>query len=175
VAAIAFVANAVIDMDRKPQYAANHDTYEETEYGGWSDESDEPGDPLPTDDSDITSIREALAALVATPGKPPADPFDDDAAELIAMGESQEPTQEQMAIHLSAIWAQGSQTLVLINDRIFTAGDSVGDLTIESTTIDGIWVTHPNGRDFVPVGREFTWIVPNQSRDPNPTLAFNEN
>jgi len=174
VAAIAFVAKAVIDINRKPQYTANQDAYEETEYGYWSDEYDEPGDPSPTDDSEITSIREALAALVATPENPPSDPFDDE-AELIAKGESSEPEQEQMAIHLSAIWAQGSQTLVLINDRIFTVGDSVGDLTIESTTIDGIWVTHPNGRDFVPVGREFTWIVPLQSRGSNPTLAFYEN
>lgn len=172
VAAIAFVANAVMNQSRKPQYTAYDGTYDDSEY---ADDYDESGDTSLNKNSDISSIREALAVLVAGREESPPDPFDDEKAKLIAMGDSNEPPQEQMAILLSAIWSQGSQTLALVNGQIVTTGDSVGDLTIESTTIDGIWVTHPNGRDFVPIGQEFTWIVPLQSRGSNPTLAFYEN
>ncbi|RKX35564.1 MAG: hypothetical protein DRP71_03255 [Verrucomicrobia bacterium] len=168
--AIAFVANAVMEQ-RKPLRTATHDDpYEDN---GYYDEFDDTSDqPEPSDPS---SIRQVLESLVPTSEDLPSDPFDNDSAEIIAMTGSGEPEQEEIAIHLSAIWAQGDQTLVLVNNHVYTAGDTVGDLTIESTTIDGIWVTHPNGQDFVAIGKRFTWVIPAQSRDTNPTLAFNEN
>ena len=173
VIAIAFVANAVMDRGKSPRYAAAYD--ESYEDSGYYDEYETTSDHPESGSSDISSIRQALEAVVTTSKDLPSDPFDNDSAEIIAMTESSEPQSEEMAIHLSAIWVQGDQTLVLINNHIHTAGDRVGDLTIDATTFDGVWVTHPNGRDFVSIGKTFTWIIPAQSRDTNPTLAFNEN
>lgn len=172
VIAIAFVANAVMEQRKPLPYAAQDDLYEDN---GDYDEYDDTSDGPESEPSDPSSIRQVLEALVPASEDLPSDPFDDDSAEIIALTESGEPEREEMAIHLSAIWAQGDQTLVLLNNHVYTAGDTVGDLTIKSTTIDGIWVTHPNGQDFVAIGKHFTWVIPAQARDTNPTLAFNEN
>lgn len=172
VIAIAFAANAVMEQRKGPRYAAYDDSYEDS---GYYEEYEDTSDQPESEPSDPSSIRRALEALVTTSKDLPSNPFDNDSAEIIAMIESSEPESEEMAIHLSAIWAQGDQVLVLINNHIHTAGDRVGDLTIDATTINGIWVTHPNGRDFISIGKTFTWIIPAQSRDTNPTLAFNEN
>jgi hypothetical protein len=171
--AIVLVANAVMEQGKNSHHAAAYDeSYEDTgTYDEYEDTSDQPG----SEPSDLSSIRRALEALATTSKEIPSDPFDDDSAEIIATAVSSEPESEEMAIHLSAIWVQGDQILVLVNNHIHTAGDRIGDLTIESTTIDGIWVTHPKGRDFVAIGKSFTWIIPSQSRDTNPTLAFHEN
>lgn len=63
-------------------------------------------------------------------------------------------------VHLSAIWTQEGQTLVLINNRICQGGEEIGRLKIEATTPDGVWLTHWNGRDFLKMGGNFTLNTP---------------
>lgn len=63
-------------------------------------------------------------------------------------------------VHLSALWTQDGATLALINDQICQAGDEVGRIKIESTTQDGVWVTHWKGRDFIALGGDFTLNTP---------------
>jgi len=63
-------------------------------------------------------------------------------------------------VHLSAIWTQDGQTLVLINDRILQGGDEIGRIKIESATPDGVWISHWKGRDFLSIGGNFTLNTP---------------
>ncbi len=62
--------------------------------------------------------------------------------------------------HLSAIWTQNGETLVLINNHICQGGDEIGRLKIESATQDGVWITHWKGRDFISIGGSFTLSTP---------------
>ena len=66
-------------------------------------------------------------------------------------------------VHLSAIWTQDGQTLVLINDHICQGGDEIGRLKIESATQDGVWITHWKGRNFLSIGGNFTLNTPASS------------
>jgi hypothetical protein len=63
-------------------------------------------------------------------------------------------------LHLSAIWTQGGQTLVLLNDHICQGGDEIGRVKIESATQEGVWITHWKGRDFLSIGANFTLNTP---------------
>ena len=63
-------------------------------------------------------------------------------------------------VHLSALWTQNGQTLVLINNRICQGGEEVGRFKIESATPDGVWLTHWNGREFLAIGGKFTLNTP---------------
>jgi hypothetical protein len=173
-AAIVFVTHAAL-KDRGVDYASGDETddYEDV----FADESDLDDDSIGTA-TNGTSVWEALDAL--TPSSPPDNPFDDNRAEIIVDSESEDASSRLVSVHLSAIWSQGVQTLLLVNDRIHAAGDTVveleaGDLTIESASLDGIWLSHPAGRDFLSLGKIFTWNPSGSSGDPNPTLALHEN
>ena len=78
-----------------------------------------------------------------------------------------DPTVEKVAVpdavdsvHLSAVWTQDNQTLVVINDRICQKGDEIGRIKIDAVTRDGVWLAHWKGRDFVRVGGSFTLNTP---------------
>lgn len=125
-----------------------------------------------------TSVWEALEALA--PSSPPSNPFSDRQAEIIVDDGNEDPSTRLVSVHLSAIWKQGAQTLLLINDRIHGSGDTVaelpaGHLTIESASLDGVWLSHPAGRNFLSLGQTFNWDIIGQSESPNPNLAFHEN
>jgi hypothetical protein len=62
--------------------------------------------------------------------------------------------------HLSALWTENGETLALVNGRILRPGDTVGRMTIESATQEGIWVAHPPGRDFIALGGTFVLSTP---------------
>jgi hypothetical protein len=62
--------------------------------------------------------------------------------------------------HLSALWTENGETLVLVNGRILHAGDAVGRMTIESATQEGVWVAHAHGRDFIALGGTFVLTSP---------------
>jgi hypothetical protein len=104
------------------------------------------------------SVSDALRALPIAAH--PRDPF----------APKTKPTEIQVAkitppdlvdkVHLSALWTQDGATLALINDQICQAGDEVGRIKIESTTRDGVWVTHWKGRDFIALGGDFTLSTP---------------
>ena len=64
------------------------------------------------------------------------------------------------SVHLSAVWTQEGNTLVVINDRICEKGDEIGRIKIDAVTRDGVWLTHWKGRDFVRVGGSFTLNTP---------------
>lgn len=102
-----------------------------------------PGDPLPSMDA---AFRMLKASAVGR------DPF--------------EPRHLALAppvldtLHLSAIWTENGDTLVLVNDRILRPGDAVGRVKIESASQDGVWVVHWRGRDFISLGGTFTLSTP---------------
>lgn len=80
-------------------------------------------------------------------------------AKAAAITEAPEPDLVD-TVHLSALWTQDGQTLVLINNRICQGGEEIGRLKIESATPDGVWLTHWNGRDFLAMGGRFTLNTP---------------
>ncbi len=100
------------------------------------------------------------AALQAVPLQSPArDPFAVPARE--AAGAAAEAVPDAVeTVTLAALWTQQGATLVLINGRIFQAGDAIGRLRIESASQDGVWVRHWKGRDFIALGRTFTLATP---------------
>lgn len=173
-AAIVFVTHTAL-KDRGVDYASADAT---DEYEGEFEDEWVMDEEAVESAANGSSVWEVLDAL--TPSSPPANPFDDRQAEIMVDAEGEESSATLVSVHLSAIWSQGAQTLLLVNDRIHAAGDTVaelaaGDLTIESASLDGIWLSHPDGRDFLSLGKTFNWDISGQSEDPNPTLAFHEN
>jgi hypothetical protein len=167
-AAIVFVAHSTLQKGGTP---ASNAAYVEDDFEDFSPE--EGADPEMPPPGEIASVRQALAALAATP--PPSNPFGDRRTEIVLEGSAEEPGTTTLMVHLFAIWQQGGETLVLVNNRIHQAGDAIGELTIESTTLDGIWLSHPDGRDFISLGQSFQWETTGNPREPNPTLALYEN
>lgn len=103
------------------------------------------------------SADEALKALAIPVGS--RDPF---AARPNAAAGLEALAQPDVVdrVRLSAIWTQGSATLVLVNERICAAGDEIGRVKIESASQEGVWVTHWKGRDFLSLGTEFVLTTP---------------
>lgn len=104
-------------------------------------------------------VREALAALIIPANLP--DPFARRRA-AASDAEPEQPVDPDIVdtVRLSATWRQGEVALALLNDRICRAGDVIGRVKIESVSIDGVWLRHWKGRDFVAVGRDFTLVTP---------------
>jgi hypothetical protein len=50
---------------------------------------------------------------------------------------------------LSAIWRQTDSSLAVLNNQIYTAGDTVLRFLIKSIEADRVWVQGPNGREVV--------------------------
>lgn len=124
--------------------------------------------------SDAASIRQVVLD-VALPTEIP-DPFVNRSRIKETPTPEIESVEEADRIKLSAIWEQGGEMLLLLNGRIFRVGDTLGRVTIESASLDGIWLTHWNGRDFVPLGGEFTLVTPvKRPRAETSNVAFNEN
>jgi hypothetical protein len=103
----------------------------------------------------IDSVLKELSSTAAA-----RDPFGVPAkAEAPAAAKPEQPDLVD-TVHLSAIWTQGGETLVLINDTILSAGDDIGRIKVETATQDGVWLTHWKGRDFVALGGSFTLTTP---------------
>lgn len=150
-AAVLLMAQALLDSVQRPGYSAGPGAVSETS----PEETAEPAQVAPQ------TLRDALAALSLPESI--TDPFlpratvsrPEDAADA-------PPPDEQVTetIRLAAIWQQDGEVLLLINGRICRAGESVGRLTIETATLEGIWLTHWKGRDFLPLGNTFTLVTP---------------
>jgi hypothetical protein len=104
------------------------------------------------------SVNDALRALPIAAN--PRDPFAPKAKPAEPLVAKIIPPDLVDKVHLSALWTQDGATLALINDQICQAGDEVGRIKIESTTRDGVWVTHWKGRDFIALGGDFTLNTP---------------
>ena len=121
------------------------------------------GAEIPTEEGSTTAnAAESLAAGTAVKSlSVPShvrDPFSV-RAKTETISETPEPDLVD-TVHLSAIWTQDGQTLVLINNRICQGGEEIGRFKIESATPEGVWLTHWNGRDFLAVGGKFTLNTP---------------
>jgi hypothetical protein len=115
---------------------------------------DPAGEPGTATFGGTTVPRPIEAALQALPPrKPVADPFAARPSQVVLPGFTE-------TVRLSAIWTQGGATLVMVNDRILKAGDSIGSLRIESATQDGVWIGHGSGRDFLSLGETRSFSFP---------------
>lgn len=116
--------------------------------------------------ADPGSIDEALARL-AIPENPP-DPFGSAPMESSAVAPSVPPATVE-TLHLTAIWEQGPALLLLVNDHVRQVGDHIGPILIESATLEGVWLSHVESRDFLPFGGVFSLVTPaSQSGVNNP-------
>ena len=119
-----------------------------------------PAEVVASEDSPNAQVNSSVAASVANmriPG-PFRDPFAVQVKEEAVEKKVEADVVE--TVHLSAIWTQNGQTLVLINEQIFQDGDEIGRLKIESATQDGVWLTHWKGRNFISIGGNFTLNTP---------------
>ncbi len=96
-----------------------------------------------------------------------------------ASSESKAPAAAPQAaeterFRLSGIWDQAGETLVLINNHILRAGDRLGRVAIESADLDGAWLSHAQGREFLALGSEFTLVTATGPSTPA-GLALHEN
>ncbi len=121
--------------------------------------------PLPGGGTTNASAVEALKQL--TLPKTQRDPFATRGPQTTAAAEAIELPDLMDSAHLTGIWTQNGATLLLLNNRIFQVGESLGRLTIESATQDGVWLSHWKGRDFLTIGNSFTLKTP-ASRDSSP-------
>jgi hypothetical protein len=141
-----------------------------------ADDAGSDGAVAPGPEGTSRSIAAILAALEF-----PAtirDPFAPRGATLVS-GEPEGtplPTlpDEAESVHLTAVWQQGLTRLALLNNRIVRVGDQLGRVMIDEITIDGVWVTHWKGRDFVAFGGAFTLLTP-AGGAPASALALHEN
>jgi len=119
--------------------------------------------PAASDTSAEHSISESVAeaqpqAIGAALHSPPAprtisDPF------ALRPGKVVIHTATE-SVRLSAIWTEGGATLVLINDSILRAGQTIGSMTIDSATQDGVWMSHAGKRDFISLGETHSFSFP---------------
>ena len=145
VAAIALVANALIPRGDNAGTGV---------FGG--------SDPTPAADAAASELIPTTTAAVLKALPIPRlvrDPFALRPVKVEVAEKEHEPDLLD-TIHLSAIWSQDGQTLLLINDQICQGGDQVGRIKIESATQDGVWLSHWRGRDFISIGGNFTLNTP---------------
>jgi len=147
-AATFFVVQALFDWKGKNRRVA--DPAMTTEIGDGQDREHEVIEPL-------GSVDEALAQL-GNPENPP-DPFGFAPIAPMVMATPAVPEQVE-TLRLTAIWGQGPVMLLLINDRVCEVGDRIGQIAIESATMDGAWLSHRQGRDFLPFGEVFSLVTP---------------
>lgn len=115
--------------------------------------------PSPGTELATTSNQDTLRQLIIK--KTSRDPFASRNIEPAATTETIEQLPDlQDTVHLTGIWTQNGATLLLLNERITQIGDTIGRLTIESATQDGVWITHWKGRDFLTVGQVFVLKTP---------------
>lgn len=113
---------------------------------------------------------EQVLQLVATHTKTLRDPFAPRAAREPTPST---PAEQRETIQLSGVWVQGGTALGVVNDRICRPGEMVGGATIDEITAEGIWLTHPQGRDFVAVGRSVTFAAPSRPATAPPVRLAN--
>ena len=111
--------------------------------------------PLPGGNKPGSSPKEALRQLSLP--KTPRDPFANRNVQAATIVEAPDLVD---SAHLTGIWSQNGSTLLIINERVCQVGDTIGRLTIESATQDGVWLTHWKGRDFLSVGKIFVLKTP---------------
>jgi hypothetical protein len=137
---------------------------------------DDAGETDPGSVPAATTVTQTLSAIVY-PEKIP-DPFSRRDAQVVAAPEG---TDEEAAplpdieetVRLTAVWTQGAARLAVINNRILQVGDVIGRLKVDEVNVDGVWMTHWKGRDFVPFGGAFTLVTP-ATRVASSTLAQHE-
>lgn len=173
VAAVLFVALSLVGGGKQPRFTPETDSHTVESF------EDDSGDAPPAPVASFASIREQVLAISVAGNLP--DPFVMRSAPLADRGAdaaSPEPALERETIHLSGIWSQGESTLLLINEHIREPGDVVGRITIESADMEGAWVVHASGREFLPLGSSFTLVTStgsSRATDDGATLAFHEN
>lgn len=98
---------------------------------------------------------EVVLSAIKTPDTA-FDPFSPRGGSATFVAASPETTTKAetsvMSVVLSAIWVQGDIALALVNNRICQTGSRFGELYIEDVATVGIWVSHPEGRDFLNLG-----------------------
>jgi hypothetical protein len=105
------------------------------------------------------SAQTALKQLIIA--KSSRDPFAlRTSAEPVNIHQEKEEPDLLDSAHLTGVWTQNGTTLVLINDHIRNIGDSIGRLTIESASQEGIWLTHWKGRTFLALGKSYVLRTP---------------
>jgi len=146
IAAIAAVWTSVAPATRPARIAASAEPLATTE-------------PAAEENTALPS-HEAMQPLPVT--KASRDPF--------AVSQVAQPTQSVEVkpeepdlvdtVRLSCLWTQNGATLMLINDRIHNTGDTIGHLTIESASPQGVWLAHTKGRAFLEIGKTFVLKTP---------------
>ena len=115
--------------------------------------------PLPGGTLTSASPSEILKQLVLP--KPTRDPFASRNSQAATPAEATVELPDLVdTAHLTGIWTQNGATLLLINDHVAKVGETIGRLTIESASQDGVWLTHWKGRDFLAVGKSFVLRTP---------------
>lgn len=127
-------------------------------------------------DADTQGRNAALFALFSTysPADHLRDPFMvpvKPARDLVRAEAAPLPME---AFRLSAVWVQGTSALAVLNNRICSPGETVGQLTLESVNATGAWVVHARGREFVHVGQEILIAPATQPLPSAPLLARGE-
>jgi hypothetical protein len=114
-------------------------------------------------------MDEILKGLTA--GLVPRDPFAARPREM-ATSLREQPTVPDFVdtLKLSAIWTQEGRTFVIINGQIHQVGDEISRIKIESASLDGVWLAHWKGRDFVTLGSNFTLVTPSRRSMPVASL-----
>ncbi len=123
----------------------------------------ESGDGATSAEAVKLSARDALKALPIPLLK--RDPFAI-RREIVAEAAPVKAPEPDLVdkVHLSALWTQNGETLILLNDQICRVGDALGRLRVESVNPNGVWIAHWKGRDFVALGGDFTLTTPAEKK-----------
>lgn len=131
-----------------------------------TDSSQNPAPAATSEDNSTPATASPIRQIA--PAKVSRDPF--------AVAVSAQPKPDNTAteaapaepdivetVRLGALWTQNGQTLVYLNDHVYRAGDSIGRMRIDSATVQGIWLSHPQGKDFLEVGKQFVLRIPSKT------------
>jgi hypothetical protein len=105
------------------------------------------------------SVLEAIKELSSSPAT--RDPFSPRAKIAAQAAVEKTPLPDVVeTVRLTALWTQDGATYALLNNRVCSAGEKLGRITLETATQDGVWVSHWKGRDFIALGTAFTLTTP---------------
>ena len=64
------------------------------------------------------------------------------------------------SVHLTAIWRQPGVNLAVLNGRITTVGDLLGEIEVVEINGDGVWLSLHDKRTFLTLGQQHAFELP---------------
>jgi hypothetical protein len=74
----------------------------------------------------------------------------------------EEAPRQVTSVHLTAIWRQPGVNLAVLNGRITTVGELLGEIEVVEINGEGVWLRLHDERTFLTLGQQHAFEIPNE-------------